>query len=164
MNGQFDLDMAQCDRTFRKFGAEGHLMLRSNDRAIAMLNRTSPKRLTFIVLALLLGILIGLAIFPAGDLAGAGLAIDCASVTGITESECLALKALFDDTNGTGWANNSGWQDTTTPCTTWHGITCGSGQVTRIELPNNNLSGPLPADVSDLSQLQVLLLYLVVLV
>lgn len=63
-----------------------------------MLNRTSPKRLTFIVIALILGILLGLAFFPAADLSGAAPLGICDTVNGIPSAECQALDAHYENT------------------------------------------------------------------
>ena len=122
-----------------------------------MLNRTTPGRLTFIVLALILGILLGLAFFPTNDLSGAMQVDTCDTVSEIPVAECQALQSLYESTNGPGWKDKTGWLDTTTPCS-WHGITCKDGHVWQIKLNANELSGPLPPAVGDLSKLEILLL------
>lgn len=121
------------------------------------LHRTTPKRLTLIVLALVLGILLGLALFPSGDLSGAAQTGICDSVTQIPLAECLALEALYDSTNGAAWVDNTGWLSTSEPCS-WSGITCSGGRVWQIILVGNNLNGTLPSAIGDLGQLQILLL------
>ena len=46
-----------------------------------------------------------------------------------------------------GWTNSRNWLTATDKCT-WYGVTCNSsGQVTRIELHNNNLIGKVAPEV-----------------
>jgi len=73
----------------------------------------------------------------------------CATVTGITKSECKGLVAIYEDTNGDLWNDNTNWLKTTTPCD-WFGVTCGGGHVTRLYLWYNNLSGTIPAAIKRL--------------
>ena len=82
---------------------------------------------------------------------------DCASVTQIPVTECNALVALYNSTNGANWYTNIGWLQTNTPCS-WYGVTCGSSHVTQLALGDNQLSGNIP-DLSSLSNLQDLYLY-----
>jgi Leucine-rich repeat (LRR) protein/sugar lactone lactonase YvrE len=79
---------------------------------------------------------------------------DCANTetTGIPESECYALIALYDSTNGPDWTDNQGWKATDTPCQ-WTGITCQDGHVSEINLANNNLVGDLPPQIGALVNL-----------
>lgn len=71
---------------------------------------------------------------------------------------------LYNATNGAGWTNKTGWQqgaagNNCNVCS-WHGVTCNDDQrVMEIRLPNNNLSGTLPATLTNLSLLKVLVLY-----
>ena len=46
---------------------------------------------------------------------------DCITVTEIPSGECQALVTLYDGTNGPGWADDSGWLTTNTPCD-WYGV------------------------------------------
>lgn len=80
---------------------------------------------------------------------------DCASVNQIPFAECTALVALYTSTNGPDWADNSGWLATNTPCT-WSGITCEGGHVRAIHLLYNELTGTLPPELGNLSQLSTL--------
>ncbi|MEN8221332.1 MAG: hypothetical protein ABFS56_34295 [Pseudomonadota bacterium] len=43
-------------------------------------------------------------------------ATNCGAVTEIPSTECEALVALYNSTNGDGWRNNYGWLKTNTPC------------------------------------------------
>ncbi len=73
-----------------------------------------------------------------------------ADQTALPEAECDALVALYTSTDGANWADNTGWLATNTPCA-WFGVVCVSGSVRNIILRNNNLSGPLPPELGDLS-------------
>ena len=83
---------------------------------------------------------------------------DCTAVTEIPQQECEALVAFYVSTDGDNWINHSGWLRTNTPCT-WFGLTCSEGHVTRLELNDNYLHGPIPSEIENLSYLQVLILY-----
>jgi hypothetical protein len=82
---------------------------------------------------------------------------DCGGVAQIPAAECAALVTLFDSTNGPGWVHNSGWLVTDTPCS-WTGITCTDDHVSDINLPDNQLTGPLPPALGNLSYLRVIAL------
>ncbi|MBF0451375.1 MAG: DUF1566 domain-containing protein [Candidatus Magnetomorum sp.] len=74
-----------------------------------------------------------------------------------------ALIQLYQQTNGNGWINQSGWKtpplhddDFGLPQTecSWKGITCDSyGQVIRIDLNSNQLNGTLPIELGNLKAL-----------
>tara|TARA_R110002126_G_scaffold10245_36_gene46574 strand:- start:353 stop:3043 length:2691 start_codon:yes stop_codon:yes gene_type:complete len=66
-------------------------------------------------------------------------------------SQCNALVQLYYDTMGQSWLNNTGWLDPTTPVCNWAGVTCNNGQITALDLSNNNLTGQLPAALSGLT-------------
>jgi len=53
-------------------------------------------------------------------------ATDCAVVTEIPVAECETLIALYNNTDGEHWSDNTGWNVTNTPCS-WYGITCNGG-------------------------------------
>ncbi len=81
----------------------------------------------------------------------------CASVSQIPPSECDALVALYNSTDGAHWNNRAGWLQTNTPCI-WHGVSCAGGtNVTGLSLGLNNLYGPIPPEVGSLTQLTKLL-------
>jgi len=79
----------------------------------------------------------------------------------IPTSERDALLALYATTNGAGWTNKTGWETATldTECT-WSGVTCDGGQVTKVSLNSNQLSGTIPSELANLSNLVELSLYL----
>ncbi len=72
------------------------------------------------------------------------------------ERDWAVLQALYQATNGTGWAANINW-NTSAALNTWHGVTTNSaGRVTALHLDNNGLSGLIPAELSDLTDLTYL--------
>ena len=63
------------------------------------------------------------------------------------------LMALYNATNGPDWTNNTNWITDCDVCN-WEGITCDdNGRVYIITLPNNNLSGELPSELGQLTEL-----------
>ncbi len=80
---------------------------------------------------------------------------DCVTVTEIPQSECEALVIFFISTDGANWYNNTGWLHTITPCS-WFGVTCDVGHVSRLEMDQNYLNGPLPPDMANLTELKAL--------
>jgi len=57
---------------------------------------------------------------------------------------------------GTGWTDNSGWLDESNHCS-WYGVTCSNWNlVNSLILNANQLSGPFPTDLHNLSRLNSL--------
>lgn len=53
-----------------------------------------------------------------------------------------ALSTLYEAATGGGWTNNINWLDRTADVCTWDNVVCNSnGDVTGLELQNNNLVG-----------------------
>jgi hypothetical protein len=77
---------------------------------------------------------------------------DCTAVTEIPQSECEALVAFYISTEGDNWINNTGWLQTSTPCT-WYGLTCNDDHVSHLHFYGNGLSGHLPQELGDLTEL-----------
>jgi uncharacterized protein (TIGR02145 family) len=69
----------------------------------------------------------------------------------ISETDSLALVALYYATNGDNWYNNENWL--TGPLDTWYGVEVGYGVVYGIWLCDNNLSGFIPDEIGDLTNL-----------
>ena len=94
----------------------------------------------------------------AGTDAGQSPIFTCDGVSEIPHPECEALVALYNSTNGPGWANQTGWLATNTPCS-WYGVMCETGHVMRISLAWNQLNGAIPAELGNLANLRWLNLY-----
>ena len=88
----------------------------------------------------------------------------------ISADERAALIALYNSTDGDNWTNNSGWKEPPLDAdgfampgmeNTWFGVTTGSGNttVTQINLRNNQLTGSIPPEIGNLSNLQALSLH-----
>ncbi len=70
-----------------------------------------------------------------------------------------ALVALYDATGGDSWTDSAGWKSDE-PLGNWHGVTTNSdGRVTSLIVANNNLTGELPAELGNLSELTELAFY-----
>jgi Leucine-rich repeat (LRR) protein len=82
----------------------------------------------------------------------------CADVTEIPISECEALVALYNSTNGAGWTNHTNWLVTNTP-SNWVGVTVASGHVNRLNISSNNMVGSIPPELGNLTNLGSLDLY-----
>ncbi len=70
--------------------------------------------------------------------------------------ERAALVALYNSLNGSQWTRKDNWLSDK-PLSQWYGIGVDSqGYVVVINLPDNNLSGNIPAEIGDLSKLRFL--------
>jgi Leucine-rich repeat (LRR) protein len=67
-------------------------------------------------------------------------------------ADSLALVAFFNSTNGNGW--ESKWLDGSVD--TWYGVTVSGFRVTGIELITNGVTGVLPTQLGDLTELTIL--------
>ena len=65
-----------------------------------------------------------------------------------------ALVALYQATGGRDWVNNDNWL-TSAPLRDWYGVQLNSNgeHVRSLSLPENNLTGPLPPELGNLSDL-----------
>lgn len=81
----------------------------------------------------------------------------CANITQIPQSECEALVALYNSTNGNGWGDHTNWLASDTPGN-WYGITLTAGHVSGIQLEFNQLTGTLPTQIGNLPNLRNLYL------
>ena len=69
-----------------------------------------------------------------------------------------ALVALYNATDGADWTDNTNWLSDG-PLDDWYGVTTdASGRVTRLVLNVNRLSGSIPAELGNLSNLESLYL------
>jgi len=84
----------------------------------------------------------------------------CDSVGELPTAECESLIALYTSTDGDNWVDKTSWLETYTPCSSpWYGVTCSGGHVSQLNLVNNQLSGPIPPEIGNLSGLMYLYLY-----
>jgi hypothetical protein len=76
----------------------------------------------------------------------------------IPQAERSALLGLYSATGGSGWVERTGWTGKPGTECSWFGVVCdGTGAtVTDLFLPDNNLSGALPASLANLSNLRSL--------
>ncbi len=79
----------------------------------------------------------------------------CADVADVPVSECEALVALYESTNGAGWFSHSNWLVTNT-VSNWDGVTVESGHVVELSLGWNNLNGTIPTELGYLLELEFL--------
>ena len=86
--------------------------------------------------------------------ATSGAASATARVAVVERSDRGALVSLYRSTAGPGWVNQDNWL-TDAPIRDWHGVAVdGDGRVVGLELPSNNLVGPLPPSIGQLTGLQ----------
>jgi hypothetical protein len=111
---------------------------------------------------LLLVLVAALELWPAGASAAPAAqepAFDCGTtVSEIPQAECQALVSLYNNTDGPHWISNTGWLQNATPCG-WFGVTCIAGHVTGLGLPSNLLSGTVPSELGNLTELTELRAY-----
>jgi len=72
------------------------------------------------------------------------------SIQSMNTQDSLAVIDLYNNTLGANWLNNFNWA-TSAPVASWNGIVARFGRVQQIYLPFNNLNGPLPSSLSNLS-------------
>ena len=97
--------------------------------------------------------------------AGAGSASAIATGTtasappaGSPATDRAALVALYNATGGADWTDNTNWLSDG-PLDDWYGVTTdANGRVTTLDLSDNQLSGSIPAQLGNLSNLERLTL------
>ncbi|MCY3554171.1 MAG: Ig-like domain-containing protein [Gemmatimonadetes bacterium] len=83
-------------------------------------------------------------------------AIDDVEVDNCEDMERSALIALYNAADGGNWTVRRNWL-TAAPLSAWHGVTTNDlGQVTGLDLEDNNLKGTLPSRLGDLRSMRVL--------
>ena len=70
----------------------------------------------------------------------------------VSRPDSIALVRLYESTNGDMWHNKRGWL--VGPVSDWAGVSIDNGRVTYIRLSDNNLTGPLPAEIRLLTGLK----------
>ena len=67
-----------------------------------------------------------------------------------------ALEAIYSTTDGANWCNSSQWL-TDAPLNEWHGVTTDrGGRVLELDLASNRLTGIIPAELAQLTNLKTL--------
>ena len=116
-------------------------------------------------------------VLTASDVQQVEAAWDAVGVTSTTDSgsnpaevelDYIALRALYLSTNGDNWTDNSGWPTAAefnlnptmpqgTDMSTWNGVTLNNdGRVYNLRLLGNRLSGSLPPEIGNLTNLREL--------
>ena len=81
-----------------------------------------------------------------------------------SEADWKALVALYRATEGSEWYVNENWDPNldrvpmARELASWYGVNVFNGRVTGLVLPGNNLDGPLPQELGDLTKLRELAL------
>ena len=84
--------------------------------------------------------------------AGASAAMVTINVDNVS-TDRVALTAFYETTNGTGWANGTNWFSDA-PLADWYGVEVDAdGRVTKLQLGENSLEGPIPREIGYLSKL-----------
>ena len=98
--------------------------------------------------------------FLVAVMAVAAMALASVAGTGLAQAQTntptdrAALAALYNATSGDNWANNDNWLSDK-PLGEWHGVTTDSdGRVRRLYLQDNQLSGEVPSELGNLSNLE----------
>jgi Leucine-rich repeat (LRR) protein len=71
--------------------------------------------------------------------------------------DSLALVALYNSTGGPNWTNRTNWLSSE-PISTWYGVQLLDNRVRALSLIQNNLSGIIPPEIGNLTNLYWLLL------
>ena len=89
---------------------------------------------------------------------------NCGTVSGGLEGDWRALVALYNATDGANWRNNFNWSASDSPPTAaeldnWYGVTVSDNRVSHLHLQANSLSGPIPGELGELSELVFLVIH-----
>ncbi len=74
----------------------------------------------------------------------------------VLPADSLALVDFYNATDGPNWNNDNNWL--TGSVGTWFGIEVSGNRVSQVNLPNNNLSGQIPASFNNLTALTQLVI------
>ena len=78
---------------------------------------------------------------------------------GTISTDRVALVALYNATDGPNWANSANWL-TDAPLGDWQGVTtdAATGRVVGLDLRGINFTGPIPAELGNLADLEAIYL------
>jgi len=82
-----------------------------------------------------------------------GLTMSGTAYSQVPQIERDALVAVYNSTDGDNWETKTRWLGADGTECHWYGVTCSSGFVSRILLPYNSLSGSIPAELGNLTNL-----------
>ncbi len=74
----------------------------------------------------------------------------------IPQVERDALIALWNSTDGANWSDNTRWLEPVGTECEWYGVACVEGKLTRLDLSDNQLSGVIPPELGNLTDLYFL--------
>ena len=85
------------------------------------------------------------------------LTADCGyNLNPVASQDSLALVALYHATDGDNWYYNENWLNG--PVYTWGGVVIDSARVVNIDLPGNNMNGPIPPEFYNLTGIRTIAL------
>lgn len=74
----------------------------------------------------------------------------------VTQPERDALIAIYNATNGALWDRQTGWLGAAGTECEWVGVICVDGRVRELNLASNKLTGSIPPEIGNLTELHVL--------
>lgn len=74
--------------------------------------------------------------------------------TFVSESDSLALVALYNATDGDNWTYNTNWL--TGPVNSWVRVAVEAGEIFSVFLYSNNLIGAIPSEIGNLTNITIL--------
>ncbi len=77
------------------------------------------------------------------------------SITPTNVQDSLVLVDLYNNTGGAAWTNRTNWLSSS-PVSTWYGVTIENQRVTQLNISYNNLTGNLPASLATLPKVTAL--------
>ena len=93
---------------------------------------------------------------PAGATANSAGDMTTASAYADAASDRVVLNALYQATGGSSWVRNTNW-GSDQPLNRWYGVSTDSkGRVVRLTLWSNGLTGAIPAQLGQLTELEFL--------